>query len=215
VIHALVVDDQTLVRKGIRTLLELAGDVQVVGEAAHGEEALALLPRACPDVVLLDLKMPRLDGLGFLRAQQQRGRGGAPPVLILTTFDDTELVLDGIRAGARGYLLKDASLAQLLEAVRTLAGGGTLFQPAVTERVLAGVGHLACADGETGAESPLTVREREVLRLMAGGLSNREIASALGLADGTVKNHVSSILSKLGARDRTRAVLKGLELSWI
>jgi DNA-binding NarL/FixJ family response regulator len=213
VIHALVVDDQTLVRKGIRTLLELAGDVDVVGEAAHGEEALALLPAARPDVVLLDLKMPRLDGLGFLRAQRDRGRSGAPPVLILTTFDDTELVLDGIRAGARGYLLKDASLAQLLEAVRTLASGGTLFQPAVTARVLAGV----CPPPATDIDlpSPLTSREREVLRLMAGGLSNHEIASALRLADGTVKNHVSSILGKLGARDRTRAVLKGLELSWI
>jgi DNA-binding NarL/FixJ family response regulator len=213
-IRALVVDDQTLVRKGIRTLLELAGDVEVVGEAAHGEEALALLPVARPDVVLLDLKMPRLDGLGFLRARKEGGQCGVPPVLILTTFDDTELVLDGIRAGARGYLLKDASLAQLLEAVRTLASGGTLFQPAVTQRVLEGVGHLPPTP-DIGVESPLTTREREVLRLMAAGLSNHEIATALRLADGTVKNHVSSILGKLAARDRTRAVLKGLELSWI
>ncbi|TLY83636.1 MAG: response regulator transcription factor [Gammaproteobacteria bacterium] len=141
-----------------------------------------------------------------------RGHGAAPGTrrtLILTTFDDSDVVLDGIRAGARGFLLKDVSYQQLLAAIRAVAGGATVFQPAITERLLR-AGTAPHVDMEAPRE-PLTVREAEVVRLMAGGYSNREIAAALGTAEGTVKNHVSSILAKFGVRDRTRAVLKALE----
>jgi DNA-binding NarL/FixJ family response regulator len=136
-------------------------------------------------------------------------RGVLPPTLILTTFDDSDVVLDGIRAGARGFLLKDVSFQQLLAAIRAVAGGATVFQPAVTERLLRAGGALSF-DADAPREE-LTVREAEVVRLMAGGYSNREIADALGTAEGTIKNHVSSILGKFGVRDRTRAVLRALE----
>ena len=151
--------------------------------------------------------MPCRDGIEVLRALSERG--ALPPTLILTTFDDSDVVLDGIRAGARGFLLKDVSYQQLLAAIRAVAGGATVFQPAVTERLLRAGGALRI-DAEAPREQ-LTAREAEVVRLMAGGYSNREIARALGTAEGTIKNHVSSILGKFGARDRTRAVLKALE----
>jgi len=213
VISVLLVDDQTLVRQGIRSLLSLAPQIAIVGEARDGAEALALARIHRPDVVLLDLKMPNVDGLAVLRTlQQQRD---PPPVLVLTTFDDTDLVLQAIRAGARGYLLKDVTLEQLLAAIAVLAAGGTMIQPAITERVLRGVPLLPPQPPALGAPNPLTDRETEILRLLASGLSNREIAHALDLADGTVKNHVSNLLAKLGVRGRTRAVLKGLELGWV
>ena len=212
VIRVLVVDDQTLVRQGILSLLRLSPEIELAGEASDGNEALALIESCSPDVVLLDLKMPRVDGLAVLRALRERSN--APPVLVLTTFDDTDLVLEAIRSGARGYLLKDVTLEHLMNAIRTLASGGTMIQPAITERVLRGITSLHTPVAMTHA-SALTERETEILRLLASGLSNREIAHALDLADGTVKNHVSNLLSKLGARDRTHAVLKGLELGWI
>jgi DNA-binding NarL/FixJ family response regulator len=213
VIRVLVVDDQTLVRQGILSLLSLSPEIALAGEAESGAAALKLIASERPDVVLLDLKMPCGDGLSVLRALQKEA--SAPPVLVLTTFDDTDLVLDAIRAGARGYLLKDVTLEQLLTAIRTLASGGTMIQPALTERVLRGVSSLPPQPSRAISPSPLTERETGILRLLASGLSNREIAHALVLADGTVKNHVSNLLSKLGARDRTHAVLKGLELGWI
>lgn len=209
-IRVLIVDDQALVRQGIRSLLALSAELEVAGEADDGASALAQIENTRPDVVLLDLKMPRVDGLAVLRALQ--ARPASPAVLVLTTFDDTDLLLDAIRSGARGYLLKDVNLEQLLEAIRTLASGGTMFQPAITERVLQGLTSLPPLRGSLGPPSPLTERELEILRLLASGLSNREIARALALADGTVKNHVSNLMAKLGARDRTHAVLKGLEL---
>ncbi len=210
-IRVFLVDDQTLVRQGIRSLLELSPTVTVAGEAADGAEALGRLDDLNPDVMLLDLRMPKLDGLGVLRALQ--GRPDAPPTLILTTFDDDELVLEGLRLGAKGYLLKDVSLTQLLDAVETLAGGRTLVQPAVTERLLRGLRRTTYPSLET--PDALTPREAEVTRMMAGGYSNKEIAGALGMSEGTVKNHVSSVLSKLGVRDRTRAVLRALELGYV
>jgi DNA-binding NarL/FixJ family response regulator len=212
-IRVLVVDDQALVRQGICSLLRLSPEIELVGEACDGSEALSSIARAHPDVVLLDLKMPRLDGLAVLRTLRQRG--SAPPVLVLTTFDDTDLVLDAIRSGARGYLLKDVTLEQLLAAICELVSGGTMIQPAITERVLRGISSLPPARRALGPPNPLTERETGILRLLASGLSNREIAHALDLADGTVKNHVSNLLGKLGARDRTHAVLRGLELGWI
>jgi DNA-binding NarL/FixJ family response regulator len=209
-IRVLIVDDQALVRQGIRSLLALAPEIAVAGEADDGASALEFVERERPDVVLLDLKMPRVDGLAVLRALAERG--ASPAVLVLTTFDDTDLLLDAIRSGARGYLLKDVSFEQLLHAIRTLAAGETMFQPALTERVARGIASLPGLRGSLGPPSPLTEREVEILRLLASGLSNREIARALSLADGTVKNHVSNLMAKLGARDRTHAVLKGLEL---
>jgi DNA-binding NarL/FixJ family response regulator len=213
VIRVVLVDDQTLVRRGIRSLLELAGDVAIVAEAADGEEGLAAIRRERPDVALLDVRMPKKSGLEVLRALQADGPN--VPAILLTTFDDDEVLLEGMKAGARGYLLKDVSLEQLTDAIRTVAQGGTLIRPAVTERVLRGLEHVRRDFDALSPPDPLTKREVEILRLMAGGYSNREIADALGTAEGTVKNHASSILSKLGVRDRTRAVLKALELGYI
>ena len=212
-IRVVLVDDQTLVRRGIRSLLELAGDVTIVAEAGDGEEGLAAIRRERPDVVLLDVRMPKKGGLDVLRELQ--ADQPSPPTILLTTFDDDEVLLEGVKAGARGYLLKDVSLEQLTEAIRTVAQGGTLIRPAITERVLRGLEHVRRDFDALSPPDPLTRREVEILRLMAGGYSNREIADALGTAEGTVKNHASSILSKLGVRDRTRAVLKALELGYI
>ncbi|RMH22329.1 MAG: DNA-binding response regulator [Acidobacteria bacterium] len=209
-IRVCLVEDQTLVRQGLRSLLELVDDVEVVAEAVDGEEALAVIPSHDPDVVLLDLRLPRKSGLEVLETLS--AAGNLPPTIILTTFDDDELLLAGVRAGARGFLLKDVSLEQLTGAIRQVAAGGTAVQPAVGERILQGLGRLQPCVGGLEQPDPLTERELEVLRLVAGGYSNREIAGALYLAEGTVKNHISNILSKLGVRDRTRAVLKALEL---
>jgi DNA-binding NarL/FixJ family response regulator len=213
VIRIVLVDDQTLVRQGIRSLLGLASDVAIVGEAADGDEALGVIVREKPDVVLLDVRMPKKNGLDVLR--ELKAQGTLPPVILLTTFDDDEALLAAVRAGAKGYLLKDVSLEQLTEAIRAVAAGGTVIRPAVTERVLRGLEHMPHDFEALSPPDPLTKREIEILRLMAGGYSNREIADALGTAEGTVKNHASSILSKLGVRDRTRAVLRALELGYI
>ena len=212
-IRVVLVDDQTLVRRGIRSLLELAGDIAIVAEAADGEEGAVAVRRERPDVVLLDLRMPKKGGLDLLR--ELHAAGELPPTILLTTFDDDESLLAGVKAGARGYLLKDVSLEVLTDAIRTVAGGGTVIRPAVTERVLRGLEHVRRDFDALSPPDPLTKREVEILRLIAGGCSNREIADALGTAEGTVKNHPSSILSKLGVRDRTRAVLKALELGYI
>jgi DNA-binding NarL/FixJ family response regulator len=213
VIRVVLVDDQTLVRRGIKSLLELAGDIDIVAEAGDGEEGIATILRERPDVVLLDVRMPRKDGLEVLRALQ--GARALPPTILLTTFDDDDALLEGVKAGARGYLLKDVSLERLTEAIRSVAAGGSVIRPALTERVLRGLEHVRRDFDALDPADPLTKREVEVLRLMAGGYSNREIADALGTAEGTVKNHASSILSKLGVRDRTRAVLKALERGYI
>ena len=210
-IRVLLVDDQTLVRAGIRSLLSLADDVEVVGEAGDGQEALDLIADLRPDVVLLDLRMPVLDGIGTLRGL--RAAQHRPAVLVLTTFDDDDEVLAALREGAQGYLLKDVTLEALLEAIRTLADGGQHIQPAVSSRLLQrlAAGGTPADAAEPPPQDELTDREVDVLRLMAAGWSNREIAAGLHLAEGTVKNHVSSILLKLGVRDRTRAVLRALE----
>jgi DNA-binding NarL/FixJ family response regulator len=207
VIRVFIADDQLLVRQGIRTLLEMDGGISVVGEAGDGLEAAARVPSTPVDVLLLDIRMPHKSGLDVLR--ELATAGTLPPTLILTTFDDSDVVLDGIRAGARGFMLKDVSYDQLIAAIRAVAGGATVFQPAVTARLLSVADRVHI---ETAAPiERLTAREAEVVRLMAGGYSNKEIAHALGTAEGTIKNHVSSILAKFGVRDRTRAVLKALE----
>jgi DNA-binding NarL/FixJ family response regulator len=212
-IRVVLVDDQNLIRQGVRSLLELAGDVSVVAEASDGEEGVAVIRRERPDVVLLDLRMPKKDGVEVLRTLQSEQ--ALPPTIILTTFDDDAALLEAVKAGAKGYLLKDVSLEHLTAAIRDVAAGGTIIRPVVTERVLRGLEHVRRDFDALSPPDPLTRREIEILRLMAGGYSNREIADALGTAEGTVKNQASSILSKLGVRDRTRAVLKALELGYI
>jgi DNA-binding NarL/FixJ family response regulator len=214
-IRVLVADDHTLVRQGIRGLLEhpKEREFEIVGEADNGTDALAQILALRPHVALLDVRMPGLDGLEVVRAL--RAQGDATPVVLLTTFDDEKVLLEGVRAKIAGYLLKDVTFDHLREALRSVAAGGTLILPAVTERAA----RFVRAEG-TDFDAPqhpgkLTARELEVLRLIAGGFSNREIADALGTAEGTVKNQASSILTKLGVRDRTRAVLKALELGWL
>ena len=211
-IRVCIVEDQTLVREGIRSLLALDPGITVVAEASDGEEALAAIPASRPDVVLLDMRMPRLSGLEVVR--RLSAAGTLPPTIILTTFDDDENVLEGVRAGARGYLLKDVSLSELVDAIRTVASGGTAIRPVVSERVVRGI-EAGESFPSLDPPDPLTEREIEVLRLLTGGYSNREIARALKVAEGTVKNHVSSILSKLGVRDRTRAVLQAVKAGYL
>jgi DNA-binding NarL/FixJ family response regulator len=212
-ISVMLVDDQTLVRQGVRSLLELSDSMRVVAEAADGEQAIAMIPEVRPDVVLLDMRMPGKSGLDVLHALSERNT--LPPTIILTTFDDDELVLAGLKAGAKGYLLKDVTLEQLVAAVEQVAAGGSLMRPAVTQRLLAGLDRMQNSFASLDQPDPLTERETEILRLMAGGYSNKEIANSLNVAEGTVKNHVSNILSKLGVRDRTRAVLKAFELGLV
>jgi DNA-binding NarL/FixJ family response regulator len=212
-IRVMLVDDQTLVRQGVRSLLELADNIQIAGEAADGKQAVEQIPQLKPDVVLMDMRMPVMSGLEAL--QHLAKQNALPPTIILTTFDDDQLVLAGIKAGAKGYLLKDVSLDQLVSAIETVAEGGSLVQPAVTQRLLSGLEGMQTDFVSLEQPDPLTDRETEILRLMAGGFSNKEIANSLNVAEGTIKNHVSNILSKLGVRDRTRAVLKAFELKLV
>jgi len=212
-IRVFLVEDQTLVREGIRSLLALDGEIALAGEAADGEEAIAAIPSSGADVVLLDMRLPRLSGIEVLR--RLAGQGRLPPTIILTTFDDEDLLLEGLGAGAKGYLLKDVSLSDLVRAIRTVAEGGTAVQPIVSGRVVRGLESAEAGFSHLDPPDPLTEREIEVLRLMTGGYSNREIARALCLAEGTVKNHVSTILSKLGVRDRTRAVLQAVRAGYL
>lgn len=209
-IRTVIVDDQNLVRQGVRSLLELGEDITVVAEADGGASGLAAIREHQPHVVLLDLRMPDQDGAWVL--EQLRELKVDVPVLVLTTFDDDELVLRALSAGARGYLLKDVTLEQLHSGVRRLAEGGTLIQPAVTDRLLRAVrsGAVPAPIDDGMPTQALTGRELEVLRLMAAGLTNKEVAQTMHLAEGTVKNHVSMVLLKLNSRDRTNAVLRAL-----
>lgn len=215
-ISILLVDDQRLMRDGLHTLLELEADLRVVDEANNGEAALdayaALHERGVEPVVLMDVRMPGMDGVEATR--RLRARWSDAKIIILTTFDDDEYVLEGLRAGARGYLLKAVSGEELAAAVRTVAAGGALIDPAVTGKLLDSFARTAepTRDPSAGLIEPLSERELEVLALLAQGLSNREIARRIHLAEGTVKNYVTSILQKIGARDRTQAALRGREL---
>ena len=210
-IRVVLVDDQTLVRSGIRGLLDLTPDIRVVAEAADGAAAPAVIAAAQADVLLLDVRMPEVSGIELLR----RAATALPPTILLTTFDDDEALFDGMRLGARGFLLKDISLERLAEGIRSVAAGATLFRPALTERTRASYERSSLGAGAPAAGVALTGRETEILALMAAGFNNAEIAAALGPSEGTIKNHVSSILAKLGVRDRVRAVLRGLELGCI
>lgn len=206
-VRVIIVDDQKLVRDGLQSLLQMDDSIAVVGQAASGQEALALLQQQAVDVVLLDVRMPGMDGLQLL-AQ-------TPPDLdckfiILTTFDEPQVMLDAIRLGARGFLLKDVSLEFLIKAINAVMAGETLIQPTLTENLIA---RMAQKPGTAtpGLAEPLSQKEIEVLRLLAGGFSNREIAESLHKSEGTIKNQVSAILAKLQARDRTQAVLRAIE----
>jgi len=213
VIRVCIVEDQTIVRQGLRSLLALVPDIEVAAEASDGEEAVTVIQREKPDVVLLDLRMPKLDGVGVLR--QLRERGAARPTLILTTFDDDAILFEAVRAGAKGWLLKDVSLERLTNAIRTLAEGGTCIEPVITERIMRALEKSDSSFEAADLPEPLTDRERTILRLLAGGYSNKEIGELLNITDGTVKNHISNLLAKLGVRDRTRAVLRAIDLGVI
>jgi DNA-binding NarL/FixJ family response regulator len=209
-VRVCVVENEALVRQGLVRLLELDAGVQVVGEARDGREALRLIAEQRPDVALLDVRMPGVGGLEVLAALRRAPH--RPACLVLTTFDDPDVLLAAMRAGARGYLLKDVSLELLASAIRRLAAGGTFFRPALTDRILSGIDRVAAHPEIDDAHDRLTEREHEVLGLLAGGYSNAEIAGALGVAERTAKNHVSAVLAKLYVRDRTRAVVKALRL---
>jgi two-component system, NarL family, response regulator LiaR len=202
VIRVLIADDHAVVRQGLRTFLDLQGDVEVVAEAADGEEALAAAESVQPDVVLLDLVMPRLDGVAALRALRERAPEAR--VIVLTSFGDDDRVFAALRAGAVGYLLKDVEPAELVRAIRTAHAGQSPLSPAVAARV---IDELAHGGHRGGAAEELTPRELEVLRLIARGRSNKRIALELGMAEKTVKTHVSHLLAKLGVDDRTQAAL--------
>jgi DNA-binding NarL/FixJ family response regulator len=208
-IKILLVDDQPLFREGLRTLLSVHSDFEVVGEAGNGEEALRLARSLAPSVVLMDLQMPILDGVTATRRLHEEQPDCR--VIVLTTFDDDEMVFDGLRAGALGYLLKDAPSEKLAEAIRFAARGESFLQPSVAAKVVAEFARLTRRPNVASLVEPLSEREVEILRLIAGGASNREIAETLFLAEGTVKNHVTNILGKLGVRDRTQAALKARE----
>jgi DNA-binding NarL/FixJ family response regulator len=212
VIRVMLVDDQRLMREGLRILLDMEPDLEVVGEAGDGGEAVESYPQLLPDVVLMDVRMPKMDGVEATRrilTHHPEAR-----VVILTTFDDDEYVFEGIRAGAVGYLLKAVSGEELADAVRTVAGGGALIEPSVARRVMAEFARLS-KPSQVEKErliEPLSDREIDVLRLVSQGFSNREIADQLYLAEGTVKNYVSSVMQKLSVRDRTQAALRAREL---
>jgi DNA-binding NarL/FixJ family response regulator len=214
-IRLLIVDDQRLMREGLRTLLELERGFEIVGEAGDGQAALAVYAELQPDVVLMDIRMPGMDGVEATRRLHTAWPNAR--VIILTTFNDDAYVFEGLRAGALGYLLKDVSGQELANAVRTVARGGALIDPSVARKVVDEFARLAppARPTDAGLAEPLSERERDVLRLLAEGLSNREIGLKLSLTEGTVKNYVTNVLQKIGVRDRTQAALRGKELGLI
>ena len=207
-IRVLVVDDQTLVREGIKSLLSLNSDIHVCGEAWDGKQALDMLQSMSPNVVLLDIRMPVMSGLELLQALEKESL--SLNILVLTTFDEHDLVLECLRLGAKGYLKKDVSLNTLVSAIKTVADGKNWMQPVVTERIKSQV--PSAGDAHKVMTSPLTEKEQQILQLVAAGYTNNEIAGAIFRSEGTVRNQVSSILSKLEVKDRTRAVLKAMDL---
>jgi DNA-binding NarL/FixJ family response regulator len=209
--RVLIADDQQLVRAGFRVILELHPDIEVVGEAADGDEAVALATETAPDVVLMDIRMPGLDGIEATRRILTAGRELPPRVLILTTFDLDEYIYDALKAGASGFLLKDEPPHQMVQAVLTVGDGDALLSPIITRRLIEEFSNSRAPKTPSPEMDQLSARELEVLRLMARGMSNREIAEALYVGETTVKTHVARVLSKLGARDRVQAVVTAYE----
>lgn len=200
IITVALVDDQDLVRQGIAGLLSLSDKIEVLWQANNGEHALEFIKQQ-PDVLLLDIRMPKMNGIELVK--KLREQGNKLPILMLTTFDDSELFMQSLQAGANGFLLKDVSFEKLIKAIKTLSDGGFVAEPVVMKQLNKGV-------DITSLTEKLSEKELHILKLMAGGFSNKEIADSIFLAQGTVKNHVSSILAKLNTRDRTRAVLVAL-----
>lgn len=216
-ISVLIVDDQRLMREGLRTLLELEADLLVVGEAPDGKVALAAYEELAPDVVLMDIRMPLMDGVEATKRICERWPDAR--ILILTTFDQDATVFEGLRAGALGYLLKDVSGQELAAAVRTVAAGSALIGPSVARKVLDTLSRGVSSGGQegdgAGLTEPLSERERQILALVAQGKSNPQIGAELHLAEGTVKNYVTSILQKTGTQDRTEAAVRARSLGLI
>lgn len=215
-IRVLLADDQALFREGLETLLSIHKDIQVVGQAVNGQDAVEQALKLRPNVILMDMQMPVLNGIGATRRLKQ----SLPEcrVIVLTTFDDKETIFDALRAGAVGYLLKDVGSAQLADSIRRTARGDSILDPSVAAKVVAEFSRVSSLVGGTSSEvlpEPLSEREIELLRLIASGLSNKEIGETLFITEGTVKNHITHILGKLGVRDRTQAALKAKELGLI
>jgi len=211
-IRVLIADDQALVRAGFRVLLQAGGDIEVVGEAENGEQAMAMAVELAPDVILMDIRMPEMDGLEATRRIIGDDIGGAPRIVVLTTFDADEYVYEALRVGASGFLLKDTDPAQLVEGVRVVAGGDALLSPSVTRRLITEFASRPEIRRARPSElESLTEREREILTLVAAGLSNDEIAARLVISPATAKTHVSRVMMKLHARDRAQLVVMAYE----
>ena len=215
-IRVLLADDQALFREGLDTLLSIHKDIEVIGQASNGQEAVDLALKLRPDVILMDMQMPILNGIGATRRLKQT----LPVcrVIVLTTFDDKETIFEALRAGAVGYLLKDVGSSQLAESIRVTARGESFLEPSIAAKVVQEFSRVSSLVGGTSSEvlpEPLSEREIELLRLIASGLSNKEIGETLFITEGTVKNHITHILGKLGARDRTQAAFKAKELGLI
>ncbi|MFN2502924.1 MAG: type II toxin-antitoxin system prevent-host-death family antitoxin [Acidimicrobiales bacterium] len=208
-LRLVIADDQALVRTGLRLILESEDDIEVVGEAEDGDQAIIVTRRARPDVVLMDVQMPRMDGIEATR--RIVGDGDVSRVVILTTFERDDYIFEALRAGASGFLLKNAPPEDLVHAVRVVAGGDALLAPSVTRRMIEEYARRPVSRRSEADIERLTEREVEVLRLLAAGKSNAELAAELFVGEGTIKTHVSSILSKLGLRDRVQAVVYAYE----
>ena len=210
-IRVMLAEDRNLVRQGIWNLLKLSDNIEVIGQVENGSEVLEGLRKYKLDLLLTDIQMPKMTGIEALKLMQEKNVMVA--TIILTTFDDNQPLLGGMQAGAKGFLLKDVSLDSLVNAIERVYQGETRVQPAITERVLRGLSGFSSSKDEPALAKDLSIKEMEVLRLMAGGYSNREISLAIHKSEGTVKKQVSSILEKLGVRERTQAVLRAINLS--
>jgi len=210
-IRVMLAEDRNLVRQGIWNLLKLSDNIEVIGQVENGSEVLEGLRKYKLDLLLTDIQMPKMTGIEALKLMQEKNV--MVPTIILTTFDDNQPLLGGMQAGAKGFLLKDVSLDSLVNAIERVYQGETRVQPAITERVLRGLSGFSSSKDEPALANDLSIKEMEVLRLMAGGYSNREISLAIHKSEGTVKKQVSSILEKHGVRERTQVVLRAINLS--